>query len=79
MIMSSNVKIWDLEPEIKIDVVLLTSLESFIIFATRASYDEELVVEAANGVSVASILHIIHAEAVEDVGVVINDLEALLE
>ena len=79
MVVSADVHVWDFEPEIEVDVVLLASLEGLVILTPGAGHDEELVVEAANGVSVASILHIIHAEAVEDVGVVINDLEALLE
>ena len=79
MIVSTDVEIGDLEPQIKINVILLRTLVRFIIFATRTSDDQELVVQTAHRVAMASILHIVHAQAVKGIGSVVDDLEALLE
>jgi len=76
---TSNVQVGDFKPQIEVDVVLLAPLEGLIVLAARAGDDEELVVEAADRVAVAGVLHVIHAEAVEQVCVVVHDLEALLE
>lgn len=77
--MAAYVQVGDLEPEIEIDVVLLAALESLVFFAARSSYDQELVIEAANRVTMASVLHIVHKDAVEHVSVVFDNLVALLE
>ena len=77
--MTADVQVGDLEPEIKVDVVLLAALERFIILASGSSHDQELVVEAADRVSVTGVLHVVHAEAIEQVGVVVHDLIALLQ
>ena len=77
--MAAYVQVGDLEPEIEIDVVLLAALESLVFFAARSSYDQELVIEAANRMTMASVLHIVHEDAVEHVSVVFDDLVALLE
>ena len=77
--MSADVEVGDFEPEIKVDVVLFAALETLVILTPRPSHDQELVVEAAKGVAVASVLHVIHAEAIEDIRAVVDDLEALLE
>ena len=79
VIVSTDVEIGDLEPQIKINVILLRTLVRFIIFATRTSDDQELVVQTAHRVAMASILHIVHAQAVKGIGSVVDDLEALLE
>jgi len=76
---TSYVQVWDLKPQIEVDVVLLASLEGLVVLAAGAGDDEELVVEAADRVAVARVLHVIHAEAIEHVRVVVHDLEALLE
>lgn len=79
MVVAADVKIWDFKPEVQIDVVLFAPLEGFIVFAARARDDEELVIEAAYGVAVACVLHVVHAQTVEHVRVVVDDLEALLQ
>jgi hypothetical protein len=37
MVVSTNIEVWNFEPEIKIDVVLFTSFVGSIIFTSRAS------------------------------------------
>ena len=44
MVVAAHVQVGDLEPEIKIDVVLLATLESLVFFAARSSYNQELVI-----------------------------------
>lgn len=79
MIVAADVQVGDFKPEIEIDVILLAALEGLVFFAARSSHDQELVIEAANGVTVARVLHIVHEDAVEHVGVVLHDLIALFE
>lgn len=77
--MSAHVQIGDLEPQVKVDVVLFAPLERLVVLAARTRDDEELVAEAADGVTVARVLHVVHRQTVEDIGFVVDDLEALLE
>lgn len=44
MIMSADVEVGDFEPKIEVNIVLLATLECFVILASRASHDQELVV-----------------------------------
>ena len=71
--MSSNIQIRNFKPKIKVNIVLFTSLIGSIIFATGAGYYEELVVEAADGMSMAGIFEFIHRNAIECVGTIVND------
>lgn len=77
--MTTDVEVGDLEPEVKVDVVLLAPLERFVVFTARPRHDQELVVEAADGVTVTRVLHLVHGEAIEQVRVVVHDLVALLQ
>ena len=47
MIMSADVEVGNFEPQIEVDIVLLTPLEGFVVLAAGAGDDEEFVVEAA--------------------------------
>jgi len=76
---TSDVKVGYLEPEIKIDVVLLTALEGLVLLASGASHDQELVVQAADTVAMARILHVIHLDTIEYTSSVLHNLVALLE
>ena len=79
VVVSADVEVGDLEPQVKVDIVLLAPLEGFVVLAAGARDDEEFVVEAAEGVPVPRVLHVVHAQAVENVRLVVDDLEALLQ
>ena len=77
--MSADVEVGNFEPQIEVDIVLLTPLEGFVVLAAGARDDEEFVVEAAEGVAVTGVLHVVHPQAVENVSLVVHDLEALFQ
>lgn len=79
MIMASHVEVWNFKPKIKVDVVLLASFVRSVILTTGTGNDKELVIQAANGVSVPGILEFIHGDAVKRVSSVVDDLIALLQ
>ena len=79
MIVSTDVEVGDFEPKIEINVILFRTLVRFIVFAAGTSDNQELVVQTANRVTMARILHIVHAQAVKGIGSVVDDLEALLQ
>jgi len=60
VVMATHIQVGDLEPKIQVDVVLLAPLESVVLLASGASHDQELVIETADGVTVAGVLHVIH-------------------
>ena len=77
--MTANIEVRNFKPEVEIDVILLTSLVGSVILTSRASDNEELIVEAADGVSMTCIFELIHCNAVKRVGSIIDDLIALLQ
>lgn len=79
VVVAAHVQVGDLEPQVQVDVVLLAALEGLVVFAPGASHDEELVVEAADCVAVAPVLHVVHRQTVEHIRFVVDDLEALLQ
>ena len=79
VVMAADVQVGNFKPQIEINVVLLASFEGIIVFAARASNNLELVVEAAHGVTMAGVLHVVHAEAIKIVRVVIDNLETLFK
>ena len=79
VVVAADVEVGDLEPQVKVDIVLLAPLEGFVVLAARARDDEEFVVEAAEGVPVPRVLHVVHPQAVENVRLVVHDLEALFQ
>ena len=78
VVVSADIHVWDLKPKIEVDVVLFATAICFIFFTAWACHNQELVAEAANWVSMARVLHIIHAETIKYVRVVVDNLEALL-
>ena len=79
MVVSTDIHVWDFKPKIEVDVVLLAATVSFIFFTAWTCHNQELVAEAANWVSMTRVLHIIHAETIEYVRVIVDNLEAILE
>jgi len=70
---------WHIKPQVHVDVVLLTALESLVFFAARAGHDEELVVEHTDGVSVSVVLQVVTRNAVELLSSVVDEFEATLQ
>jgi len=60
VVVAAHIEVGDLEPKIQVDVVLLAPLESVVLFASGASHNQELVIEAADGVTVTGVLHVVH-------------------
>ena len=77
--MTANIEVRNFKPEVKVDVVLLTSLVSSVVLTSRARDNKELIVEAANGVSMTGIFEFIHCDAVKRVSSIVDDLVALLQ
>lgn len=48
MVVPTHVQIWLIEPNIEVDVVVLHSLAGVVLLESRASYDQELIVEASD-------------------------------
>ena len=77
--MTANIEVRNFKPEVKVNVVLLTSLVGSVVLTSRARDNKELIVEAANGVSMTGIFEFIHCDAVKRVSSIVDDLVALLQ
>jgi hypothetical protein len=79
VVVSANIQTGKGKPHIHVDVVLLAPLKSLVIFASGSCDNKELVADIADGVAVASELHLVKGNAVEVLGLIGDDLEALLQ
>lgn len=79
MVVPSHVEGRHIVPKIKINVVLLTLAEGFVLVDAGACHNQELVLKDADGMTVAAVLELVLRDAVEHLFTVVNDLVAALE
>ena len=85
MIVTAFIELWDVEPDIKIDVVAFSSDLSLVSLLSRSCYNDELVTQRAGRVSMTRILQFIFLKKItralihEDLVALIHSLSYLVE
>ena len=85
MIVTAFIELWDVEPDININVVAFSSDLSLVSLLSRSSYYDELVTQRASRVSMTRILQLIFLKKItralihEDLVALIHSLSHLVE
>ena len=77
--MSADVEGWHVVPKIQIDVVLFALVECLLLVHTGSGNHEELVLQDANGVTVATEFEFVSCNAIENLVSGVDNFEALFE
>jgi len=79
VIVSANIERGHVVPDVQVTVILLALVEGLILVNAGTSDNQELVLEHADCVPVASEFQVVPGNAVEDLLTVVDDFVALVE